>query len=163
MTWPGVTSSRGELLQVDAVTALKDVASKHPARWACLPSKSKQAVRVPLLPLRRAELGQTEQGTSRSPAWGQGKEPAALRDTDQLEERYASCCPCGFSTESKRRRIVSCETPYASATFRRGSFCSTTRCSTTGQCSVGRASFGCFGPGRRLPTTGGGVASAVSS
>jgi hypothetical protein len=88
--------SREELLQVDAVTALKDVASKHPARWACLPSKSKQTVRVPLLPLRRAELGQTEQGTSRSPAWGQGKEPAALRDADQLEERYASCCPCGF-------------------------------------------------------------------
>ena len=44
------SSSREELLEVDAVTALKDVASKHPARWACFPSKSKQAIGVTLLP-----------------------------------------------------------------------------------------------------------------
>src|SRR2546425_13256845 len=31
-----------------------------------------------------------------------------------------------------------------------------------GQCSVGTPYFGCFGPGRRLPTIGGGLASWVS-
>ncbi len=45
---------------------------------------------------KRAELGQSGQGSSRSPAWGQGRKPAALRDVDQLEHRQASCCPCGF-------------------------------------------------------------------
>ena len=45
---------------------------------------------------KRAELGQTGQGSSRSPAWGQGRKPAARRDFDQLEHRQASCCPCGF-------------------------------------------------------------------
>src|SRR2546421_3652378 len=74
------TASRSweELQGVDAVTAPKVVASKHPARGACFPSEDKQVVRVPLLPLLRAELGQTEQGSSRSPAWGQGRKPAAL-------------------------------------------------------------------------------------
>ena len=47
----------------------------------------------------RAELGQTGQGSSRSPAWGQGRKPAARRDFDQLEHRQASCCPCGFSPD----------------------------------------------------------------
>src|SRR6266566_6726996 len=62
------------------------------------------------------------------------------------------------------RRIVSCETPYAAATVRSGSFCSTTRCTTIGQWEAGRPSAGCFGPGRRcLITAGGELASAVSS
>jgi hypothetical protein len=60
------SSSREELLEVDAVTALKDVASKHPARWACFPSKSKQAVDVTLLPPPTAREGQTEEDDSRS-------------------------------------------------------------------------------------------------
>jgi hypothetical protein len=32
---------------------------------------------------------------------------------------------------------VECETPYAAAKVRSGSFCSTTRCPTVGQCSAG--------------------------
>jgi len=52
--------SREELLAVDVVTALKVFASKHPARGACSLWEDKQAVRVPLIPLLRAELGQTE-------------------------------------------------------------------------------------------------------
>ncbi len=52
-----------------------------------------------------------------------------------------------------RRRIVSWETPYASATVRSGSFCSTTRCTTVGHCPVGRLYAGCFGPGRRCLIT----------
>src|SRR6266480_3781488 len=51
------------------------------------------------------------------------------------------------------RRIVSYETPYAAATFRSGSFCSTTRCTTVGQWEAGRPSAGCFGPGRRCLIT----------
>ena len=80
------TCSREERLEEDGVTVPKVVASKHLARLACLPGESKQAVRLPLLPLLWAELGQTEQGSSRSPAWGQGREPAALKDGDQLED-----------------------------------------------------------------------------
>ena len=45
----------------------------------------------------RAQRWQPEQGSSRSPAWGQGREPAAPRDADQLASRYASCCPHGFA------------------------------------------------------------------
>jgi hypothetical protein len=99
------TASRSweELLEVDAVTALKVVASKRRTRRAGLPGESKPAVRVPLLPLLRAELGQTRQGSSRSRAWGQAREPAARRDRDQLEDHYASCCPCGFCVLKKAR------------------------------------------------------------
>ena len=90
------TCSREERLEEDGVTVPKVVASKHLARLACLPGESKQAVRLPLLPLLWAELGQTGQGSSRFPEWGQAREPAALRNADQLEDRQASCCPCGF-------------------------------------------------------------------
>jgi hypothetical protein len=53
------------------------------ARRVCSPFEGKQEVRLPLLPLLRAELGQTGQGTRRSPPSAHGREPAALRDTDQ--------------------------------------------------------------------------------
>jgi hypothetical protein len=79
--------TREELLEVDAVTALKVVARMHPARGACSPCEDKQAVRVSLLPPLRAELGQTGQGSSRSPPWVKGREPAALREGDELEDR----------------------------------------------------------------------------
>ena len=49
------------------------------------------------------------------------------------------------------------------ATVRSGSLFSTTRCMIIGQRSVGIPYFGCFGPGRRLLTIGGGLASWVSS
>jgi len=35
------------------------------------------------------------------------------------------------------RRIVSCETPYAAATVRSDSFCSTKRCTTVGHSEAG--------------------------
>ena len=92
------TASRSweELQGADAVTALKVMARKRRARRACLPWESKQAVHLTLLPLLWAELGQTRQESSRFPEWGQAREPAALRNADQLEDRQASCCPCGF-------------------------------------------------------------------
>jgi hypothetical protein len=40
---------------------------------------------------------QPEQGSSRCPAGGQAREPAAPRDADQLACRYASGCPGGFA------------------------------------------------------------------
>jgi hypothetical protein len=52
--------SREDLLEVEAITALKIVASKPPASGTCSPSESKQAVRLLLLPLLRAELEQIE-------------------------------------------------------------------------------------------------------
>ena len=81
---------------------------------------------------------------------------------DRLD-RCASCGTCSFVAARMRRRIVSCETPYAAATVRRGSFCSTTCCMISGQCSVGRPYVGCFGPGRRLLTIGGGLTSYAPS
>jgi len=51
------SSSREELLEVDAVTALKVVAREHLAGRACLPGESKQAVHVPLLPLQAGRTG----------------------------------------------------------------------------------------------------------
>ena len=51
------SGSREELLQVDAVTALKVVAREHLACRACLPGESKQAVHVPLLPLQAGRTG----------------------------------------------------------------------------------------------------------
>jgi hypothetical protein len=67
----------------------------------------------------------------------------------------ASYCRCTFGAARMMRRIVSCETPYAAATVRSGSFRSTTRCTTVGQCSAGMPYFGCFGPGRRCLIRGG--------
>ena len=40
---------------------------------------------------------QPEQGSSRSPAWRQAREPAAPRDADPLASRSASGCPRGFA------------------------------------------------------------------
>ena len=51
------------------------------------------------------------------------------------------------------RRIVSCETPYAAATVRSGSFFSTTRCTTVGHSEAGIPYVGRFGPGRRCLIT----------
>src|SRR5256885_9864656 len=64
-------------------------------------------------------------------------------------------------TARTTRRIVSCETPESSATLRRDAFFSSTRFNTVGHWEAGRASGGCFGPGRRsLITAGGGLPSA---
>jgi len=71
--------SREELLEVEAITAPKVVASKPPASGACSPCEGKQAVRVMLLPLLQAELEQIEPTNSGLPPEGQGREPAALR------------------------------------------------------------------------------------
>src|SRR5207244_10556504 len=68
---------------------------------------------------------------------------------DRLD-RCASCCTCSFVAARMMRRIFSCETPYAAATVRSGSFCSTTRCTTVGQCLAGIPYVGCLGPGRRF-------------
>jgi len=79
-------------------------------------------------------------------------------DAHTHHDRLYSCasyCRCTFVAARMMRRIVSCETPYASATMRSGSFRSTTRCTTVGQCSAGMPYFGCFGPGRRCLIRGG--------
>jgi len=101
---------------------------------------------------------------------GSGENPflnrAGKDDEHTHHDRFDHCasyCTCSFVAARMRRRTVSCETPYAAATVRSGSFCSTTRCMISGHCSVGIPYLGCFGPGRRLLTIGGGLASWVSS
>jgi hypothetical protein len=75
-----------------------------------------------------------------------------------LAARMSSCLCRRNST-----RTVTLLAVHAADTVRRGSFCPTTRCMISGQCSVGIPYVGCFGPGRRLPTIGGGLTSCASS
>jgi hypothetical protein len=57
------------------------------ARRFCSLFEGQQEVRLPLLPLLRAELGQSGQGCSGSPPSAHARGHAALRDTDQEVER----------------------------------------------------------------------------
>src|SRR2546421_1094503 len=54
-----------------------------------------------------------------------------------------------ISSTNNTRRIVCCETPESSATWRRDAFFSSTRCNTVGHWEAGRPAAGYFGPGLR--------------
>ena len=112
---------------------------------------------------RDVASGNHSVGYVRYPFWNrEGK-----HDANTHHDRWyscASCCTCSFVAARMRRRIVSCETPYAAATVRSGSFFSTTRCTTVGQWEAGIPYAGCFGPARQcFITTGGVLPAAVSS
>ena len=62
---------REELLEVEAITALKVVASKPPASGTCSPCEGKQAVRLMLLPLLQAHQGRPRKLTV-APSLGTG-------------------------------------------------------------------------------------------